>query len=311
MDFDDDDFSTGRDSPVSTGGTKYCDKPLKWPSLTALLLLSRKIRKNHNEFERRRRDQQRQRLEELRQSIPGLDSKASMVAVLTAAREYIDELKMRVGGTGGGSSGGGIDTAPGHRADSSFFLQDMISPPRSPLGMAAPTASTREFDANVLLGLPAEIRKGSSDSDEPRPIRKGRSDALDVLPPLYGMQQQQSAFFPNQTRPSLMLSVMDESMIFGANRKDSALLLPTPDPGTFVYGQRDSMHALFSVPLPHISEPSHRSYVACGKCARGVENLIMIDCDVCHRWYHIRCMAINPTSIPVRWTCPECPQPAA
>lgn len=264
------------------------------------VFVCRKIRKNHNEFERRRRDQQRQRLEELRQSIPGLDSKASMVAVLTAAREYIDELKMRVGGTGGGA-------AP--RADSSFFLQDMISPPRSPLGMTGPPANSREFDANVLLGLPAEIRKGSSDSDEPRAIRKGRSDALEAFPPIYGMQNQQPAFYPNQTRPSLMLSVMDESMIFGTNRKDSALLLPTPDPSTFVYGQRDSMQTLFSVPLPHISEPSHPSYVACGKCARGVENLIMIDCDACHRWYHIRCMAINPTSIPVRWTCPECPQP--
>lgn len=233
-----------------------------------------------------------------------------MVAVLTAAREYIDELKMRVGGT-----------APAvtiSRVDSFGHLQDMISPPRSPLGMtttAAGAAASDEVDLKALLGLPPELRKGSSDSEDNRAVRKHREAAFDVMPPMYGFQQNQqqqlvSGFFPNQSRPSLMLSVMDESLIVGANRKDSALLLPTPDPATFVYGQRDSMHAMFSLPLPHIIEPNHPSYVACGKCGRGVENLIMIDCDVCHRWYHIRCMSINPTSIPVRWTCPECPQAA-
>lgn len=273
-----------------------------------MLIGSRKVRKNHNEFERRRRDQQRQRLEELRQAIPGLDAKASMVAVLTAARQYIDELKMKSGG------GGGVPSISVSRADSfGNQLQDLISPPRSPLGTGN-GRNSEEFDMGGLLGVAGGYRKSSSESDDAGAIRKGRTAVLDTIPPIYNLPSHPNnlmsppVYFPNQARPSLLLSVMDESLVMGQHRKDSALLLPTPDPATFVYGQRDSMHAMFSVPLPHIIEPNHPSYVACGKCGRGVESLIMIDCDVCHRWYHIRCMGINPSSIPVRWACAECPQ---
>ena len=54
-------------------------------------------RKNHNEIERRRRDVQRQKLEELRMSIPGLAlDRASMITIIVKAKEYIDVLRNRV-----------------------------------------------------------------------------------------------------------------------------------------------------------------------------------------------------------------------
>lgn len=57
----------------------------------------RKRRENHNEIEKRRREQQRQRLEGLRQQIPHITStRASAVTIITEATEYIKMLQFRV-----------------------------------------------------------------------------------------------------------------------------------------------------------------------------------------------------------------------
>ncbi len=90
------------------------------------------------------------------------------------------------------------------------------------------------------------------------------------------------------------------------SRRDSAMLLPTNDPNTFLFGKRDSMQNFFAGSLPGMFEDAPAAIVSCSKCHRGVDNLIMIDCDQCHSWYHIRCVSIDPTCIPLQWSCPEC-----
>ena len=90
------------------------------------------------------------------------------------------------------------------------------------------------------------------------------------------------------------------------SRRDSAMLLPTNDPNTFLFGKRDSIQNFFSGPLPEMFEDGPRSQIHCTKCARGVDNLIMIDCDKCHSWYHIGCVGIDANQIPLAWCCPEC-----
>lgn len=281
---------------------------------------AKKVRKNHNEFERKRRDLQRVRLEELRSVIPGLDAKASMVTVLTAAKECIEYLR---------AQNPSLSFGPRMMPAVAPKLATNISSRASTLNSSN---LENEFDLEKLLGLPAELRKTSTDSENSSSnlqgtFKKGRLQLVDGMPTVSPSQFPPEAMtikvqrapsppggtmappmMPNLARNSLIATVMDESYFTGPARKDSALLLPTPDPGTFMFGQRDSMHQFFSVPLPNILEPGHPAYVSCGKCSRGVESLIMIDCDCCHRWYHIRCMDIDPTSIPVRWRCPECPQ---
>ncbi len=91
-------------------------------------------------------------------------------------------------------------------------------------------------------------------------------------------------------------------------RRDSALLLPTADPNLFLYGHRDSMQNLFAAPLPFIMQQQDQKEadLKCAKCHCGINNLIMIDCDRCHIWYHIRCIGLDPERIPVHWTCSSC-----
>lgn len=90
------------------------------------------------------------------------------------------------------------------------------------------------------------------------------------------------------------------------SRRDSAMLLPTVDPNRFLFGRRDSLHTLLSGPLPVFFQQGSDSEVTCLKCHRGVDNLIMIDCDICHQWFHIRCVSISPEQIPLNWSCPQC-----
>jgi len=155
-------------------------------------------------------------------------------------------------------------------------------------------------------------------------FRKGRAELLDTLPPVsVGLEAESTVFapprtvspgaapglFPNQVRPSLLTTAIQESFSTPATRRDSGLLLPTEVPDTFYYGHRDSMQTLMPVPLPMILDQKSASYVSCIKCGHGVNGLVMIDCDVCRKWYHIRCVGIDTSSIPIKWICPECPQP--
>lgn len=300
------------------------------------------MRKNHNEFERRRRDLQRQRLEELRGAIPGLNEKSSMIAVLAAAKEYIDQLKGKSAHCRPGMSAGAFTetnfltgpkitlTTEGFEQDNSRLLPLGQCPKalgpissRSPLKKGTDLQAI-EFNVSQIMregyGMP-ELRKASSDSDEAgKPIRRGRSKILEQTlfdnlgAPLE--HSYQPSIGPLATKdprfPNVQGAITNLGNLFRpSERKDSGLIMPTQDPNVLVFGQRESINNLFSVPLPGIMEPGQPGYVACAKCGRGVENLIMIDCDVCHRWYHIRCIGIMSTSIPVRWSCAECPKGVA
>lgn len=90
-------------------------------------------------------------------------------------------------------------------------------------------------------------------------------------------------------------------------RRDSALLLPTADPNLFYYGHRGSMNNMYPVPLPFIEREQDDKDISCAKCLRGIDNLIMIDCDKCHTWFHIRCIGLSPERIPIDWSCANCP----
>lgn len=288
----------------------------------------KKVRKNHNEFEKRRREAQRQRLEELRLAVPGLDPKASMVAVLTGAREYIEELQSRLEG---GQAISSFSQQHHKRQQAQHVPQVLVTgpapyPQHFPVPVHPSTHLSQHQQAashnpSTSLLPPLVARKISSDSDISGQglFRKGRAELLDQLPPVSaGLDPESTVFagqpiqvdpsmFPNQARPSLLTTVIQESFYQSKPRKDSGLLLPTDTPDTFYYGHRDSLQSLMPVPLPLILDQRSQAYVSCLKCNQGVGGLVMIDCDSCRKWYHIRCVGIDPSRIPIRWLCPECP----
>lgn len=289
------------------------------------------------------------RLEELRRAVPGLDSKASMVAILTGAREYIDELRARCGegGAGGAGSGGGhsLVSSMGERLQGRPGIpQLLIHPPAGqPALYSLPYSLPPHIQAQQQQHhhqqhpgnmappstLPPLVRKISTDTDgttagdDAGAFRKGRAEVVDSLPPVSaGLEPESSVFapaqqrsqsplgptpqYPNQARPSLLTAVIQDAFYHNRARKDSGLLLPTDVPDTFYYGHRDSMQTLMPVPLPMILDQRSSAYISCIKCSRGVSGLVMIDCDACRKWFHIRCVGIDATSIPVKWSCAEC-----
>lgn len=297
---------------------------------------SKKVRKNHNEFERKRRDLQRLRLEELRQAVPGLDSKASMVAVLTGARQYITDLCARnrmletavvgpravplAGDRWRAMQGFGVAAQSPRMAP-----PGPVAPPGpgAPTGPGAPPLGPATAQKPPEMGpkalLPATTLAARSSNDgvlmrsvqprvTPEPaklFRQGRSELLDALPPVFGFGQGEAG------RPSALSSKIQDSFYTSRPRKGSGVLLPTEDPQTFYFGHRDGMQSMEAVPLPLILDQSSPAYVQCVGCKRGIDGLVMIDCDACRRWYHIRCVGIESTSIPVSWACPACAAHAA
>ena len=252
-----------------------------------------------------------------------------MVAVLTSAREYIEQLRAR-------------NALLDHGRAASPAAPSL--PPRGPpeIVVSSKTSSLNPLAKSIQprIKMPELTRKISSESDDgpatdgDKFFRKGRAKLVDALqthepaspvvathhqphahhvphqhapsPPVYYHDPSQ---YPNTARPSLLSAVLQDTFHQGQRpRKDSGLLLPTEDPHTFYFGHRDSMQTLMALPMPMIVDVNSQSYVQCLKCHRGVEGLVMIDCDRCRKWYHIRCVGIDSTSIPVNWTCPECPQ---
>ena len=89
-----------------------------------------------------------------------------------------------------------------------------------------------------------------------------------------------------------------------SNRRGSSLLMPV-EGETVMFQKRDSLSALFSGLLPDFIDSSalNGNEINCHKCQRGMCNMIMIDCDRCHKWYHIKCAHIDSDSIPTNWNC--------
>lgn len=208
----------------------------------------RRRRANHNEIERNRRIIQKQRLEELRLCIPTLsnDAGASIISIISRAKDYIDMLKGRVTELENFSRSlmdnnkRGAFTNPGDLLFNSHH------------------AAVHELTVNGIL------------ANEPHVANS----------------------VPMQHQPIMP-------------RRKSSLIFPTGDQN-LLFGQRDSLQALFAGIMPSLLEDTSQFDIKCQKCAGGINNLIMIDCDRCHGWYHIRCVGINTSTIPSSWICSEC-----
>jgi hypothetical protein len=87
------------------------------------------------------------------------------------------------------------------------------------------------------------------------------------------------------------------------DRRDSSLLF-TSSSGEVFWNKRD--HTSGSIGTMFPLEQTMHAEIRCGKCQRGLDNLIMIDCEKCKTWYHLRCVNIPPESIPLVWKCLEC-----
>lgn len=256
------------------------------------MTVPRKRRENHNEIEKRRRDQQRQRLEVLRQQVPRLTSpRASAVTIITEATEYIKLLQRRVTELEElvGQAGVALPVPPQMPQFISLPAEPHTMPEDALYGFlfahnsASTTHSSEEGSPSKFSGMPLICPVHHLPlvfSSEANVSGRGQSATL-RLPPL----------LPKKGSLS---------------RRDSALLLPTKDPNTFVFGKRDSIQNFFSGTLPTMFQDATSRDIFCSKCRRGVENLVMIDCDRCHSWYHVRCVGIDPVFIPLQWSCAEC-----
>ena len=86
------------------------------------MTVRRKRRANHNEIEKKRRDQQRQQIEILRQNIPHLrDSRTSTLSIVTEAIDYIKGLHGRVSDLEGALINAGVAVPPSQLGNLQFI----------------------------------------------------------------------------------------------------------------------------------------------------------------------------------------------
>lgn len=285
-------------------------------------------RLTHNEIERRRRDNQRDKLDELRSVIPNInDSRPSMIGTLIRAKEYIEALQGRVlelerilaaAATAPPMiPGQSFSGPPGYPPSGAYPGMPHLQPPMD-YGMSLgqqftpkPTPGKRrssslermmnpEADMNPFLG---------------KAFKQGRQGSFANLFSIMEEAHQLSSKAPrgpSDRSGSLERRQGDiDALGYGhADRRDSALLLPTADPNLYLYGHRGSLNNLFAAPLNYILEQQEQPNdpISCHKCKHGIDNLIMIDCDNCHNWYHIRCIGMESENIPIKWICSECPK---
>lgn len=228
---------------------------------------TRRRRANHNEIERHRRVQQKQRLLELRMAIPGLGEESmAAIHVITRAKEYIDFLKGRV-------------------AELEMFTRTLVEASRGQSTLNG-NLIHQTLLSHPNLQPPQMLQPPQPQSPEKR--KRTKSPLADVM-----------------LSPSASLDDMEASA--ASRQRKSSLIFPTGD-SNLLFGQRDSLQQLFAGIMPSLLEDTNQFDIRCVKCAGGINNLIMIDCDKCHEWYHIRCVGINTSAIPSSWLCPECRQ---
>lgn len=263
--------------------------------------LHRKRRHNHNEIEKKRRDQQRQRLDVLREQIPLLESeRPSAVTIISSAIDYIKLLKNR------------LALLEGYFASTEFAelprllpaQPQFISVPSEPHRMAGETLLSMIQTQGIMATRPRgkklapRVERRDSNAAGAAPV-KTRQELLEQFPDLAhrSLNAQPAAALP---------ALVPKGAVPMPSRRDSSMLLPTSDPKTFLFGKRNSSQNFFAGQLPSFFEDFLQTEINCTKCFHGVENLVMIDCDKCHSWYHIRCVGIKTTQIPLQWQCPEC-----
>lgn len=224
----------------------------------------RRRRANHNEIERHRRVQQKQKLLELRMTIPGLgDESMAAVHIISRAKEYIDYLKGRV-------------------SELEMFTRTLVEAGRTP------STLNGNLIHQTLLAQHQQPHQVIQPSQPQSPERRKRAKS-----PLADVMLSPSASLDDMAAPAAL------------RHRKSSLIFPTGD-SNLLFGQRDSLQQLFAGIMPSLLEDTNQFDIKCVKCAGGINNLIMIDCDKCHEWYHIRCVGINTSAIPSNWLCPEC-----
>ena len=251
---------------------------------------------NHNEIEKKRRDQQRLQLDILREQIPKLRlERPSAVTTIVGAIEHINVLTQRIQELETHLEQAGLVIPPTTLlVPAEGNSQQFITVPAEPHMM--PGKVLLNFLQTQNGSSPSPLRTEAAFSQPASPSgRRMRSIAASTIPIAPAMAHEN--FDPN---------VAIDSRNGSIKRRDSAMLLPTNDPNTFLFGKRDSLQNFFAGSLPTIFDDMPRTEFHCTKCQRGVENLIMIDCDNCHDWYHIRCVGIDGNHIPLQWRCNEC-----
>lgn len=248
----------------------------------------RKRRTNHNEIEKKRRDLQRIKLDELKRNLPRLDSdKPSAVTIITEATGYIRELDGRVNQLSNYIISSGL-TLPVH-------IPQHISVPKEPHTMGNEDLfsflQTRNSQPYIEIS-----------PEPPKHAKNSTSEDLKISR-LLESSGEDNVFEPDQNQGHLLSG--------RRVRRDSSMLLPTSDPKTFLFGKRDSIHNLFSGSISTMFQDSSQQSITCASCRRGVDNLVMIDCDRCHNWHHTNCIGIEAGTIPLQWLCDNCTSPAA
>lgn len=304
----------------------------------------KRIRDNHNELERIRRNNQKAHLDALRRSLPfaDMDDRASMVSIFIRAREYIEMLERRVfelqnllgmskeaqpqsKGPSSSSSGNVMASAAVASTAGSLAVPEpvrerlpSISLPGEPFLMHA---GVKFYNPNLTPSTtpPVVHPVGSSCSEassaaaglrrpsSPRQPPIQREDAGDATLNADLLMSFLSESHPELLRVKRMSSDDENFMKVFRQRRESSLLLPIQSTEAVVVQKRDSLSSLFSGLLPDVVEQSALiGDVKCGICDKGVENMIMVDCDRCHRWYHLACANVDPAAIPTFWTCTGC-----
>jgi len=226
-----------------------------------LAFRTRRRRANHNEIERHRRIQQKQKLEDLRMTIPSIAHESmAAIHVITRAKEYIDYLKERV-------------------TELEAFTRTLMES-----GRGQGTLNGNLIHQTLLSQQPPQMLQPPQQTS-PEKRKRTKSPLADMMlnPPASSDELSQST----------------------TRQRKSSLIFPTGD-SNLLFGQRDSLQQLFAGIMPSLLEDTNQFDIKCVKCAGGINNLIMIDCDKCHEWYHIRCVGINTSAIPSNWLCPEC-----
>lgn len=292
----------------------------------------KRIRDNHNELERVRRNNQKAQLEALRMALPfqDMDEKASMVSIFIRAREYIGMLEQRIVEL---QSEPGIfneinaQQYPHHHAGMPVIQQ----PHPKYSSNALPTFTTRDRQLSVNPEH-VQIHHGVPFYNPGFlvPHSAGMEMNSYVPSPMTSSPTQQKTNSPlsdqvqlqNFNADTLRNFVSDTFLKTGnvqrlssdeetnllktfCARRQSSLILPLEDE-TVMIRNRDSFSALFSGILPDLIDTSvlqNSGEINCNKCQKGMCNMIMIDCDRCHKWYHIKCAKIDSDAIPTHWNC--------
>lgn len=288
----------------------------------------KRIRDNHNELERVRRNNQKAQLEALRMALPfqDMDDKASMVSIFIRAREYIGMLEHRIME---------LQADAGIHGDVNAQLQyhsaqetDMppIMPQASPLPPIKPNFVQRERQLSVnpdhvqvhhgipffnpgFLNTSVETSSYVTPIPSPSPQKPNSPLAADQQNHMLNADILRNFVSDNFLKNGNVQRLSsDEEFSFlkdFTKRRASSILLPVEDE-TVMIQKRDSYSALFSGLLPDFIDTSSLNTsgeISCNKCQKGMCNMIMIDCDRCHKWYHIKCAKIDSDAIPTNWTC--------